>query len=121
MSILHHLVERTWFKVAVFGLFFGSTALFTFGTFYVRFHYLDVMPRSPQAEAGRIYPVKAQFGVTVYVNKKEREIRSFVEEDMLVAAIASWLLLFFLGKRLGWFKKKPPWDSSDPEVGGDGA
>lgn len=118
MSILHHLVERTWFKVAVFGLFFGSTALFTFGTFYVRFHYLDVMPRSPQAEAGRIYPVKAQFGVTVYVNKKEREFRSFVEEVMLVAAFASGLLYVFLGMRLGWFKKKPPWDPPDSSARG---
>jgi hypothetical protein len=121
MSIFSTLAGSKWLKVAVFGTFFGAVAIFLIGTIYVRFHYAVAMPSSPQPETGRIYPVKAQYGVVVYVNEREREFRSFVEEDMLVVAFVCGLLNFFLGMRLGWFKKKPPWDSPDSSAGGEGA
>jgi hypothetical protein len=120
MSIFPKLVESKWLKIAVFGLFFCAVAFGLIGMFYIRFHYQAVMPRSPQPAIGKIYPVGAQYTV-VYVNKQEREFTSFVEYVMPVVAFVCGLLNFFLGMRLGWFKKKPPWDSLDSSAGGEGA
>ena len=119
MSIFSTLVGGKWLKAAVFGIFFGTVAFGLIGMLYVRFHYQAVMPKSPQPATGRIYPVGAQYSV-VYVNKGEREFATFVEEDNFVLAFASGLLWVFLGMRLGWFKKKPPWDAPDPSAGGEG-
>lgn len=117
---MHSLAESRWLKAVVVTLFFGTVALGLIGMFYVRFHYQAVMPRSPQPETGRLYPVEAQNWV-VYVDKQEREFASFVQDVLPVFAFASGLLYVFLGMRLGWFKKKPPWDSPGSSAGGNDA
>ena len=84
----------------------GGTSLFTLAaSIYIPFHYAAVMPRSPQPETGRIYPIKAQYGVVVYVNKKELDRRDFVRYYLTSVCGVGGLLFFFLGTRLGWFKR----------------
>jgi hypothetical protein len=82
----------------------GATCLFTItSNVYIRFHYAAVMPRSPQPENGRIYPLPAQYGGVVYVNKQELDRRNFVRNDLGSACALSGILLFFFGSRAGWF------------------
>jgi hypothetical protein len=46
------------------------------GAGYVHTTYLTIMPRTPQPEAGRIYPVVVK-SVSVYVNRAELERANF--------------------------------------------
>lgn len=92
-------------KIALVG-FVSGMSLFTLAAMiYIPFHYAAVMPRSPQPETGRIYPIKAQYEVVVYVNKQELDRRDFVKYDLTTVTAVSGLLLFFLGNRSRWFKR----------------
>ncbi len=95
-------------KVVVIGLV-GGMLVFTFlATFSILFCYSMIMPRSPQPETGRIYRMRGpQYGNWVYVNKKELDRWNFIEDYMIPASGASALVLFFIGRRFGWFKKGP--------------
>lgn len=75
-----------------------------FSNLYIRFHYAASMPRSPEPESGRIYPVPAQYGGTVYVSYSEFKRREFVEDNLTWAAILSLTLYGGLGTSLGWWK-----------------
>jgi hypothetical protein len=77
--VIDFLRKSNFAKSALIGLL-GGVCLFTLAAIiYVRFHYAAVMPRSPEPETGRIFPVKAQFEVVVYVNERELQWRNFVE------------------------------------------
>lgn len=105
---MNHFLRKSKFaKFVLIGLL-GGTCLFTVAAIiYVRFHYAAVMPRSPQPETGRIYPVKAQFEAVVYVNKQELQWRDFVEDDLPPVCGVGGILMFLLGSYLGWFNKPP--------------
>jgi len=79
---------------------------------YVRFHYAASMPRSPQPESGRVYPIPAQYGGTVYINKVELDRRSFVEDVLTSIFGISMALYFCMGMSIGWWKASPPHDTS---------
>src|SRR5579862_739881 len=84
-------------KIVLIG-FAGGISLFTLAaSIYIPFHYAAVMPRSPQPETGRIYPIKAQYEVLVYVNQQELERRNFVKYDLTSLTAISGLLLFWGG------------------------
>jgi hypothetical protein len=74
---------------------------------YIEFHYSAVMPRSPQPEAGRIYPMWFKSGGTVYVNRKERDRSDFVNYRLMPLFGLSMLLGFGIGVRLGWWDISP--------------
>jgi hypothetical protein len=65
------------------------------------------MPRSAQPETGRVFAVPAQYGGTVYVNKRELELRSFVQIDGTAIFGMAMLLYFALGTTLGWWVTAP--------------
>ncbi len=86
--------------------FVGSMSVVTlFAMIHIPFHYAAVMPRSPQPETGRVYAIKAQYELIVYVNKKELDRRDFVEYKLMPITGVSAVLLFLLGTRCGWFRK----------------
>ncbi len=100
-----HFAKRKIAQIVLIALVSG-TGLFTAASFiYIRFHYAAVMPKSPQPQTGRIYPIKAQYEVVVYINKEELEWHDFVEYDLTSISGGGGLLLFLLGTRWGWFKK----------------
>ena len=79
----------------------GSAAVF--GNLYIRFHYATVMPRSPEPETGRIYPIAALYGGVVYVSQKEIKYRDFAEHELVYVFGAVMILNFGLGNYLGWW------------------
>lgn len=104
-SMIQFLRESRIVKIALVGFVGGMSLLTLTSMLYVSFHYAAVKPRSPQPDTGRIYPVRAQYEVVVYVNKRELRYRNFVKYDLTTMTAVSGLLFFFLGTRLGWFKK----------------
>ena len=78
-------------------------ALSICGDLYIRFHYAAVMPRAPQSETGRIYPVPAQYGGTVYVNQLEFKRREFVRYEMTYMFGGVLLLYACVGTRMKWW------------------
>lgn len=106
-SVRQFLAKSRGLKIALVGFVGGMSFLTLTSMLYVSIHYAAVMPRSPQPETGRIYPIKAQYEVVVYVNKQELRYRDFVKYDLITVTAVSGLLLFFLGTSLGWFKKRP--------------
>jgi hypothetical protein len=70
---------------------------------YIEFHYSAVMPRTPQAETGRIYPMLFKGAGTVYVSRKERGRSDFVEYRLMPLFGLTMLLGFGIGFRLGWW------------------
>ena len=93
-------------KIGLIGLVCGTGLVTLAAGIYIPFHYAAVMPRSPQPETGRIYPMKAQYQVVVYVNKRELDRWDFVKYDLLSASAVGAFVLFFLGTRLGWFERR---------------
>ncbi len=104
-STTQFLAKSKVVKIALIGFVSGMSLFTLVAMIYIPFHYAAVMPRSPQPETGRIYAVKAQYEVVVYVNKQELDRRDFVKYDLMTVTAVSGLLLFFLGSRLGWFKR----------------
>jgi hypothetical protein len=90
-------------KVVLLCLVIGLGAFTGSATFYIRFHYAEVMPRSPQTETGRVFPLPAQYGGTIYVNKTELERQQFIEYTLTNASILLAVLYVFLGVRLRWW------------------
>ncbi len=105
-SMTRFLAKSKVVKIVLVGFVGGMSLLTLTSMLYISFHYAAVMPRSPQRETGRIYPIKAQYEVVVYVNEQELRVRNFVKYDMTTVSAVSGLLLFFLGSRLGWFKRR---------------
>lgn len=70
---------------------------------YIRFHYASAMPRVPRPEAGRIYPVPAQYGGTVYVTQAELKRREFVRYDLAYIFGGSLIVYACVGITLGWW------------------
>jgi hypothetical protein len=93
-------------RIILIALVAGSGLVTLAGTIYVRFEYAAVMPRSPQPETGRIFPMAAQYGVVVYVSKQELYFRDFLEYDLGPASAVGGLVVFLLGARFGWFRKR---------------
>ena len=90
----------------------ATLAFVTLGSnIYIRFHYAAVMPRSPQTENGRVYPIPAQYGGVVYVNKKELDLRDFVQRTLMSIYGVSMLFVFALGYRLRWFERDTKFDT----------
>jgi hypothetical protein len=58
-----------------------------FSELYIRFHYAEVMPRSPQPETGRIYAMPAQYGGIARIphGKGERRIRLWPDQWQISA------------------------------------
>ena len=76
-------------------------------SFYIEFRYPAVMPRSPQPENGRVYPMKFKGHGTVYVDKKELDRSDFVEYRLMPLFGVSMMLYFGIGTRLGWWSAGP--------------
>jgi hypothetical protein len=66
-------------RTAVLALCLATISFTGLSALYIRFHYAEVMPRSPQPETGRIYPMPAQYGGTVYVSRAELDRSDFVK------------------------------------------
>lgn len=86
-----------------------------FSELYIRFHYAEVMPRSPQPETGRIYAMPAQYGGTIYVSKAELDRRDFVKYSLEPISGVVVLLCFAVAAWLGWWPNRP-----NPYAGGMG-
>jgi|SRR5450631_3449970 hypothetical protein len=104
MFVIQFLEKNRVARMSLVGLVLGIVLFTLVATIYVRFHYAAVMPRSPQTAAGRIYPIPAQYGGMVYVNRRELERRDFVKYDLTTASGVGMLILALLGARLGWFE-----------------
>jgi hypothetical protein len=94
-------------KVVLLSLVAVSGFLSICGDSYVRFHYAAVMPRVPQPETGRIYPVPAQYGGTIYLNQEELRLRDFVRYELTYIFVGSMILCFGIGTSLGWWSVVP--------------
>ncbi len=104
-SMTQFLAKSKVVKIVLVGFVGGMSLLTLTSMLYISFHYAAVMPRSPQRETGRIYPIKVQYEVVVYVNEQELRVRNFVKYDLTTVTAVSGLLLFLAGRRLGWFKR----------------
>jgi hypothetical protein len=60
------------------------------GAGYVDTSYLATMPRTPQPETGRIYPVAAK-GVSVYVNRAELDRANFALKTLPIIGLCCFL------------------------------
>jgi hypothetical protein len=101
---------KRWNKLAktVFSTYLVALCFLTlFSALYIEFHYSAVMPRNPQPETGRIYPMWFKSGGTVYVNQKERDRSDFVEYRLMPLYGLSMLFGFGIGVRLGWWDISP--------------
>ena len=93
-------------KIVVMGLVCGTVLSSLVANTYIPFRYAAVMPRSPQSETGRIYPITAQYGAVVYINKQELDRFNFVRYDLAILSGIGMLVLFLLGTHLGWFPRR---------------
>ena len=76
-------------------------------TLYVPFHYAAVMPRAPQPETGRLFPIPAQYGGTIYVNRAELNCRNFVANYPMPIFGVIMVLYVSVGTRVGWWTIRP--------------
>jgi hypothetical protein len=78
-----------------------------FGLLYFCFYDAAYMPRSPQQEMGRIFPMHNKFAETVYVNQVEFERRNFVVD--VLSPICALVMVFYvgLGMKMGWWQTPP--------------
>ena len=90
-------------RAAVTIVFMAAICISGFSELYIRFHYAAVMPRSPQPGIGRVYPMPAQYGGTIYVNKAELDRRDFVRYDLDPISMVIAILCFSVGAWLGWW------------------
>ena len=74
---------------------------------YIESHYSAVMPRNPQPETGRIYPIWFKTGGTVYVNQWERERSDFVKFRLFPLFGLSMLVGVGMGIHRGWWDSGP--------------
>ena len=74
---------------------------------FIEFYYPAVMPRSPQPEIGRIYPMRFKGQGTVYVKKEELDRSDFVEYRLMPLYGVTALLYFGVATRLGWWTSRP--------------
>jgi hypothetical protein len=102
MSILKGDVVNVAVVAAAFAIILFTVA----AAIYIRFDYAAVMPRSPQPESGRVYPIKAQYGGVVYVNERELERYDFIKYDLMTVSAVSSLVVFGIGWSLGWLVKR---------------
>jgi hypothetical protein len=68
---------------------FSSILAFT----YIHISYGTSMPRTPQPDAGRIYPLSVNHGTKVYVNRKELDRANFVVHKVFLFGLCSVLAL----------------------------
>lgn len=92
-------------RTAVLALCLATISFTGLSALYIRFHYAEVMPRSPQPETGRIYPMPAQYGGTVYVSRAELDRSDFVKYRLEPISGVVVLLCFSVGAWLGWWPK----------------
>jgi hypothetical protein len=100
---LEQLKSSKSLRSAVLFVAFAATCLSGSSELYLRFHYAGVMPRSPQAENGRVIPIPAQYGGTIYVTKAEFDRRDFVRYDIDPISFVLVILCFSAGAWLGWW------------------
>lgn len=72
------LASSKTFRVLVKLVFVSSILIPLFSELYITVHYAEVMPRSPEPQTGRTYPMNAQYGGTIYVSRAELDRRDFV-------------------------------------------
>jgi len=97
--------SRKLLRQVLSGLFFIAVCSTGSAELYIRFHYAAVMPRAPQPETGRIYPIPAQYGGIIYVNECDLKRRDFVDNTMGSATGVIVVLLIVAGISFGWFKE----------------
>jgi hypothetical protein len=76
-----------------------ATALFTciLGAGYIDTFYLAAMPRAPQPDLGRIYPVQWK-SVSVYVNREGLNRASLAHKTLPIAGLCCFLGLVAIKK-----------------------
>jgi hypothetical protein len=90
-------------KSVLLGLVVITGSLSISADLYISFHYAAAMPRTAQPETGRVYPVPAQYGGTVYVTQGELKRREFVRYDLTYIFGSSVVLYACFGTTLGWW------------------
>jgi hypothetical protein len=90
-------------KSALLGLVVIMGSVSIGADLYIRFHYAAAMPRASQPETGRIFPVPAQYGGTVYVTQAELKRREFVRYDLTYLFGGTLILYACAGTVLGWW------------------
>jgi hypothetical protein len=100
MFMMTELRRNTALKVALLSFVVITGSLSLCGDLYIRFHYAAAMPRSPQLETGRIYPLAAQYGGTIYVNKVELGRHNF-QERIDIYVWCGFDLIFFDWHKFG--------------------
>lgn len=94
-------------RIVFTSLLFAIAFLTLASSFYIGFRYSVVMPRSPQPETGRIYPMRFKGAGTVYVNRDELGRSDFVEYRLMPLFAVTMMLYFGVGTRLGWWPISP--------------
>ena len=107
MLEIKKFIKSNKLKVVSSILILGLGFLTIFGNLYIRIYYAASMPRSPQPQAGRIFAIPALYGGTVYVNKRELDRRSFIENDLSPVYALTMILYVGMGMRMGWWRTPP--------------
>jgi hypothetical protein len=94
-------------RIAFTSLLLAVAFLTPASALYVKFHYPAVMPRSPQPETGRVYPMRFKGQSTVYVSKKELDRSDFVKYRLMPLFGLTMILYFGIGTRLDWWTVRP--------------
>jgi hypothetical protein len=71
---------------------------------YIHMSYDASMPRTPQPENGRVYPLRVNHGTRVYVNQQELDRANFVFHDVFILGVLSVLALAII--RQYWDEEK---------------
>ncbi len=100
---IEKLASNKTFRALVMIVFASSIFAPGFAELYVRFHYAEVMPRSAQPGTGRIYPLPAQYGGTIYVNKTELDRRDFLIHRLEPISAMIMMLCFGVAAWSGWW------------------
>jgi cell division protein YceG involved in septum cleavage len=75
---------------------------------YIHISYGSSMPRTPQPEVGRIYPLRVNHGTLVYVNRQELDRANFVFHPVFLFGMCSVLALAFIKQYWDVDKPGPP-------------
>jgi hypothetical protein len=86
-----NLLKRIIIALLIIGVF---ASILSFA--YIHMSYGASMPRTPQIESGRVYPLTVNHGTRVYVTQQELERANFVFHKVFLLGVCCVLALAFV-------------------------
>jgi hypothetical protein len=86
-------------RIAIGVLVVGITVVVSWGG-YVDYSYSVSMPRQPQTQTGRIYPLSVDHGTIVYVTQQELAYDAFVSRVEI--SLGAFLIVSLASVKLCW-------------------